>query len=235
MMKLNKTNSAFIVIDMENGFISKDSAHCIKNAKATVPALSRAIRAAREFGIPVFFVKRIYRNDGSDVELTRYQIWKEGGRAMSPGSDGIDSAKAPEGLRPQPGDYSIIKPRWSAFFQTELDLILRRLGVRTVILTGTTTPNCIRTTAYDANSLDYNVVVLEDCCSSQTEEIQRVNMEDMRRMGAVILNSDEFISDYTHCPITDLREKIRNEIYTSYNVPEPFRYTEDGSSWEDKW
>ncbi|MFR3921291.1 MAG: cysteine hydrolase family protein [Dysosmobacter welbionis] len=42
--------------------------------------------------------------------------------------------------RPQPGDYTIIKPRWSAFFQTELDLILRRLDVRTVILTGTTTP-----------------------------------------------------------------------------------------------
>lgn len=235
MMKLNKTNSAFLVIDMENGFISKDSSHCIRNAEATVPDLIRAVKAAREFGIPIFFVKRIYRNDGSDVELTRYQSWKEGGRAMSPGSDGRDSAQAPEGLRPKPGDYSIIKPRWSAFFQTELDLILRRLGVRTVILAGTTTPNCIRTTAYDANSLDYNVVVLEDCCSSQTEEIQRVNMEDMRRMGAVILNSGEFISDYTRCPITDLSERIRNEIYALDIVPEPFRQTEDGSSWVDRW
>lgn len=234
-MRSNRTNSAFVVIDMENGFISTDSTHCIKNARATVPALSRAIRAAREFGIPIFFVKRIYRNDGSDVELTRYQSWKEGGRAMSPASEGTNSAQVPEELRPQPGDYSIIKPRWSAFFQTDLDLLLRRLGIRTVILTGTTTPNCIRTTAYDANSLDYNVVILEDCCSSQTEEIQRANIEDMRHMGAVILSSEEFISDYIRCPIVDLSEKIRTEIYASDYVPEPFEQTKEQSSWTDKW
>ena len=69
---------------------------------------------------------------------------------MRPASRGLNGADVPEELRPQPGDYTIIKPRWSAFFGTELDLILRRLGVRTVILAGTTTPNCVRTTCYDA-------------------------------------------------------------------------------------
>ena len=87
----------------------------------------------------------------------------------------------------EPGDYEIIKPRWSAFFLTELDLILRRKGIDTVILTGTTTPNCIRTTCYDAIALDYHTYILENCCSSQSEEIQRANMEDMARIGAVII------------------------------------------------
>lgn len=50
-----------------------------------------------------------------------------------------------------------------------------------MILTGTTTPNCIRTTCYDAIALEYNTVVLTDCCSSHTEEIQWVNLEDMAR------------------------------------------------------
>lgn len=234
-MEKNRTKSAFIVIDMENGFIESDSPHCIKNAAATVPALSKAISAARTFGIPIFFVKRIYRENGSDVEMTRYQSWKAGGKAMSPSSVGKISAEAPEGLKPLPGDYSIVKPRWSAFFHTELDLILRRLGVRTVILTGTTTPNCVRTTAYDANSLEYNVVILEDCCSSQTEEIQRVNIEDMRRMGAVILNSHEFISDYNACPTVDLIEKIREDIYVCETAPEPFKGEQGQSYWVDKW
>ena len=127
---------------------------------------------------------------------------------MSPGSFG---AQEPESLRPQPGDYTIIKPRWSAFFQTELDLILRRLDIRTVILAGTTTPNCIRTTCYDANALDYNVVVLSDCTSSQTEEIQQANLDDMKRMGAFIIDSCAF-EKYDETTVSDLAACIRADI-----------------------
>lgn len=229
----NRTRSAFLVIDMENGFVSPESAHCIRGAPDTVPTLSQAVKTAREKGIPVFFVKRIYRGDGSDVELTRYAGWKEGGRAMAPSSEGSRSAQAPEGLRPQPGDYTIIKPRWSAFFHTELDLILRRLDVRTVILTGTTTPNCIRTTAYDANSLDYNVVVLEDCCSSQTMEIQQANIDDLRRMGAVILSAAQF-EDYDEHTVPDLAQTIRQELAEN-GVPEPFAQFGGWTGWPDRW
>jgi len=207
----NKTKSALILIDMENGFIEKDSVHCIKNAAATIPACAKAVEIARQKGIPIFFVKRQYRENGSDVELTRYESWKKGGKSMQPDSTGFNSDEFPRGLSPLKNDYIIIKPRWSAFFQTELDLILRRLQIRTVILAGTTTPNCIRTTCYDANSLDYNVVILEDCCSSQTEEIQRVNIEDMGRMGAIISNSVDFAS-YDENSIEDLSLKILKEM-----------------------
>ena len=89
----------------------------------------------------------------------------------------------------QPTDYEIVKPRYSAFFQTPLDLLLRRLGVTGVLLAGTTTPNCVRTTCYDAISLDYRAVVLSDCCSSNTEEIQRANLLDMANIGALIRES----------------------------------------------
>ena len=124
---------------------------------------------------------------------------------------GSYGAEEPEGLRPQEGDYTIIKPRWSAFFQTELDLILRRMDIRTVILAGTTTPNCIRTTCYDANALDYNVVVLSDCTSSQTEEIQQANLSDMKRMGALIINSREF-EHYEKHSVLDLAAGIRADM-----------------------
>lgn len=147
---------------------------------------------------------------------------------------GPNSAQAPEGLRPQPGDYTIIKPRWSAFFQTELDLILRRLDVRTVILTGTTTPNCIRTTCYDAIALEYNTVVLTDCCSSHTEEIQRVNLEDMARAGAILMDSASF-ADYGPGTVEDLSAAIRARMLEEDTVPEPFR-SEDGQVfWPDLW
>lgn len=227
----NFTNSALIVIDMENGFIDEKSPHCIKYAYSTVPNCICAVETARKKGIPVFFVKRIYRNNGSDVEMTRYAAWKDGGKAMTPSSKGFNSAEAPEGLKPKKGDYTIIKPRWSAFFNTELDLILRRLKIDTVILIGTTTPNCVRTTCYDANSLEYNVVVIEDCCSSQTKEIQKVNIEDMKRMGTVIINTEEF-KNYDENTVKKLTPVILEEIEQENISPEPFN---SSSYWIDRW
>lgn len=205
----NTTKSAFLLIDMENGFVSEQSALCIKGAAATIPACAQAIACARKKGIPIFFIKRHYRADGSDVELTRYGAWAEGGRPMTPDSWG---AAEPEGLAPEKGDYTLIKPRWSAFFGTELDLILRRLDVKTVILAGTTTPNCIRTTCYDANALDYNVVVLTDCTSSQTEAIQQANLADMARMGALLMSADEF-QRYDETTVPNLAAQIREKEF----------------------
>ena len=210
--------TALVVIDMENAFISEESPLCIKQAAASVPACGRVIQKARERGIPVFFVNRIYRKNGSDVEFTRYDSWAGGGRYLAPGSTGPLSIDVPKEFQPVEGDYTIVKPRFSAFFQTELDLILRRLGVKTVILTGTTTPNCIRTSCYDGLSLDYNILIIEDCCSSNTEEIQRVNMEDMARGGAVITSSGEFCAE--GFAVVDFAGEIQRRVQKDGTAPE---------------
>lgn len=215
---MQENRAALVVIDMENAFISEESPLCIKQAAASVPACGRVIKKARERGIHVFFVNRIYRKNGSDVEFTRYESWANGGRYLAPDSTGPLSIDVPEEFKPMAGDYTIIKHRFSAFFQTELDLILRRLGVRTVFLTGTTTPNCIRTTCYDGLSLEYNVVVIEDCCSSNTEEIQRVNMEDMQRAGAVVIGSAAFLAD-GYAP-ADLAGEVQKKVQADETAPE---------------
>ena len=168
--------SALLVIDMQNGFLCPRSPLYIAGAPATVPACARVIACCRENGVPVVFVTRAYAADGSDVEKPRRAAFLAGGR-------------------PLPEDCHIVKPRYSAFFHTETDELLRRLGVSHVILAGTTTPNCIRTSCYDAISLDYDVTVLSDCTSSVTDEIQRANLEDMARAGARIARSDELVFD----------------------------------------
>jgi len=220
-MRKNTTRSALLVIDMENAFINKESPLCNPMAEATIPACTRAVNGARGKSVPVFFVKRIYRSDGSDVEYTRHKRWEEGGRPLGPSSTGKYSAQAPEGLRPMRGDYTIIKPRFSAFFHTELDLILRRLQVKTVILCGTATPNCIRTTAYDAISLDYEVIILKDCCSSITQEIQDANLADMERIGVQLMTSTQF-EDYRKASDENTAQAILEEIEASDIAPEPF-------------
>ena len=159
---IDPRKAALIIIDMQHGFLDSSSALCVAGAAATVPACTRALNRARELGMPVFHAIREYAADGSDVEAARHR------------------------------GCVIAKPRFSAFFATQLDLVLRRLGVGTVVLIGTTTPNCIRTTCYDALSLDYNVVLLEDCTSSRTPEVQAANIEDMAFIGAHIMTCDEF-------------------------------------------
>lgn len=187
-----ENKKALIMIDMQRGFLDKDSTLCIKMAADTVPACARLIDHCHEAGIPVFFVTRRYRADGSDVEHTRYKTWLEGGKALS--EEWPESADYPEQFRVLPGDRHIVKPRFSAFFQTTLDMMLRRLRVDTVILAGTTTPNCIRTTMYDALSLEYNSIVISDCTSSATEEIQQSNLRDMKNIGANVMSLEEFMA-----------------------------------------
>lgn len=106
--------------------------------------------------------------------------------------------------------------------------------MRTVILAGTTTPNCVRTTCYDAIALEYNAVVLTDCCSSQTEEIQRVNLEDMQRAGAILMDTAAFAA-YGPDTVPDLSAAIRAEMAESDAFPEPFTTGMDSVSWTDKW
>ena len=185
-------NTALLMIDMQNGFLSARSPLFIEGAPATVPSCAEVLRFCREQSIPVVFVTRSYAPDGSNVERPRYDAWLRGGRPISPGCDPEISDAMPEAFGSADTDYHIIKPRFSAFFHTELDVLLRRLGVTRVVLAGTTTPNCIRTTCYDAISLDYDVIVLLDCTSSKTPEIQHANLRDMQNIGAAVMTSEAF-------------------------------------------
>ena len=187
--------SALLVIDMQRGFLSPRSPLYIAGAPATVPACARVIARCREGGVPVVFVTRAYAADGSNVEKPRRAAFLALGRPLSPGCAEEISAAMPEAFCAAEGVYHIVKPRYSAFFRTETDALLRRLGVGHVILAGTTTPNCIRTSCYDAISLDYDVTVLSDCTSSATDGIQQSNLADMERAGARILRSDELVFD----------------------------------------
>lgn len=189
---IDPKRAALIMIDMQNGFIDPASSLCVAGAAATVPACARALATARDAGMVVFHVRRAYAPDGSDVEPVRHRIWQEGGRPLCVEGDDPESLDAPDLLKPADGDRVMVKPRFSAFFDTPLDDVLRRANVDTVVLIGTTTPNCIRSTCYDALSLNYNVAIIEDCTSSRTPNVQRANIEDMAFIGAHVLDCATF-------------------------------------------
>ncbi len=190
--RIDSERSVLLMIDMEKAFVEPGAALCIAGAKATVPSCMRAVKWARACGIPVIWVKRIYAADGSNMEKPRWEALQKAGwkDVLTPDSTGLNSIEEPDGLVRDPGEQVMIKPRYSSFFGTDLHDQLQEKGIDTVLMAGTTTPNCIRTTCYDALSYDYNAVVLEACCSSRSEQVQRANMEDMEMVGAVILHGE---------------------------------------------
>ena len=86
----------------------------------------------------------------------------------------------------------MVKYRFSAFFQTRLNMLLQRMKVDTVVLVGVQTPNCIRTAAYDAVSLDYHTVVLHDATASKSPEVQAANLQDMADAQIKIIAVDDW-------------------------------------------
>ncbi|WP_283171326.1 cysteine hydrolase family protein [Curtanaerobium respiraculi] len=189
--KIDMLHAALLIIDMQEAFVNPEGALCITGAKDTVPGIVQAADVAREAGAQVIWVVRSYERDGSNMERARWADLVarglEGAGVLAPGTEGPNSARLAEGLVPHERDLRVCKPRYSAFFGTDLARMLRDRGIDTVLLAGTTTPNCIRSTCYDALSYDFDVVVLEPLCRSNTPEIQQANIDDMQRAGTTIL------------------------------------------------
>ena len=89
----------------------------------------------------------------------------------------------------------IEKTRMSAFIGTELDLMLRTLGVTTLFVCGIQTPNCIRTTVFDAIAYNYPVVLIDDATGASSEDVHRANVRDMQNIGVRIVKAAEIPGD----------------------------------------
>lgn len=153
-----------------------------------LPALentARLAKAARAAGVPV-----IYANDahipGLDREL---ELWGDHGLAGTP------EAQTSPLLNPQPGDYTIEKRRYSAFFQTGLRLLLTELGVRTLICTGMDTNICVRHTIADAYFNNYDIVVAADATATFLVGNQEDGLDYLKTCyAAAVVSTDDAIA-----------------------------------------
>ena len=180
---------AIIITDMQNDFVLPGAPAYVEGAMNTINTIRELLDYFRRMGYPVIYLKREYRADGSDIEITRYRDFFENKKYLVPGTDGSRIIKE---LEPAEGEYVIVKKRFSGFMNTELDFILRRLNITSLVICGTQYPNCIRATAYDAIALDYNVTVITDATSASSEEIAEANIRDMENVGINCINLKEY-------------------------------------------
>ena len=180
-----KPEIGLLIIDMQNDVVDK-----LPPAPQIIPGLQEILQRFRAANKPIFHIRRSYRADGLDVELPRLEKFKKNGFRIVEDTAGADIIDA---LKPKPGEFIIIKHRWSAFFKTALDLFLTRLGVKTLVLTGVQTPNCVRTTAYDAIAFDFDTIVISDCSAAVSDEVHQCNLKDMSAIGVQVMLKDEFL------------------------------------------
>ena len=192
--KVEKHDVAILVIDMQNDFVDPKGKLCVAGAKATVPAINKLITYGRSKNWKVVWVTRDHRPSGVDVDAPRIPLFVDGKTGYCvPGTWG---GALVDGLKPEKEDIMSPKYRNSAFFNTNLDLMLRRMGVKTVVLAGTQYPNCVRGTANDAMSYDYETVICTDACSAKTPEVAAANVFDMQNMGIKCISLDEVEKEY---------------------------------------
>jgi nicotinamidase-related amidase len=166
-MILDGKKPALILVDVQRGALMAPGTTGIPHTGGAAERVERdreLVAAARTAGVPVIFIQEVHKR--SLVDFGRELDGAEGIHAL----EGDESTELAEGLEPEPNEYLIRKRRYSAFFQTELELVLRSYGVDTVLLVGGLTDVCVHYTAVDAHQHDYFVRVIADCVGGSSTE-----------------------------------------------------------------
>jgi ureidoacrylate peracid hydrolase len=178
---LDPGRAAVIVVDMQNEFASEGGAFARMGVDITpiqqiIAPTARVLAGARRAGLKVVYLKYEHRPDRSDIGAPDSKSWGNlqaaGVGAPVTGPEGQASRVfiqdtwgtdiVPE-LAPEPTDLVVSKHRFSGFYETDLDLILRGLGIRGLVFTGCTTSVCVESTLRDAMYRDYRCLLLADC------------------------------------------------------------------------
>ena len=167
-MGFDPSRSAVLVVDMLNDFLEPTGAMPLPDGERLYAPIGRLLASARAHGSAVIWVCDTH--PPGDREFDKRSEHCLGGTW---------GAQIVEALHPPDDEYRVAKRRYSGFYETDLDLRLRELGVAHVILAGVVTNICVRSTAHDAFFRGYDVIVVEDCVAATSEREQESSLYDI--------------------------------------------------------
>ena len=178
---------ALLTIDVQRDFVLSRAGTDTSAEAPGILETERLVESFRGAGAPIVHVVRLYETDGANVDRTRRRTIESGAELVSPGTDGAELVEellpaeaAVDGGEPLldaealldgefqelgPDEWVMYKPRWGAFYDTDLEDFLRERDVNTVVVCGCNFPNCPRTTVYEASERDFRVVFVSDATS----------------------------------------------------------------------
>src|SRR5713226_10322264 len=176
--RLDPARTALLLFDMLNGHVKKNDPATKSRYAPVIAAAVRVLDAARRSGVVAMYAAAHHRPDNA----TSAHLVTDTDNRLRPIPAGRPSESKPvvaagtweaqviDELKPQPQDYLVPKFRWSAFYQTYLDLALRNRNVNTLVISGGSTDVGVASTAYAARDRDYNLVMVSDACTSPEQD-----------------------------------------------------------------
>jgi nicotinamidase-related amidase len=169
----HKSSVALILIDVINHFEFPDGDKILKNALPIAGRLSKLKQRCRRAGIPAIYVNDNFGQWRSDAQSLVSRCVE----SQCPGKPFVEQ------IRPDDQDYFVLKPMHSAFFQTPLEVLLRYLGAKSLVLAGLATNSCIVCTAHDARMRNFSLHVPSDCSAARTRREHEQAIEHIREMA----------------------------------------------------
>jgi ureidoacrylate peracid hydrolase len=221
-LELDLAKSAILVVDMQNDFGAKGGMFerggiDIAPIQRAVAPICRVLDTARGAGVPIVYLKMGFRPDLSDLGpedapfRAHHRGFAPGTTVQSPNGqpsrllirDTWNTEILPE-LAPKAGDRIVWKHRYSGFFETELDAVLKQAGVRALIVTGCTTSVCVESTVRDAMFRDYYCVLLADCMAEPVGT-HDASLALLQARFAWVTESQSFVDALQKAPSTARR------------------------------
>ena len=181
------TSEALLVMDLQNGVVDQVDGQFPR----LLATLSDAVAAARSARIPIIFVRVAFRRGAPEISPKNLTF------STYLGSDALgemtQATQIHPALTPQADEIVVIKKRVSAFSGSDLQLVLRSLGIDSLVLTGIATSGVVLSTLREAADLDHVLTVLRDGCLDRDEEVHRVLMDKVFPRQASVLSAAEWL------------------------------------------
>jgi len=185
-MELDMDRAALLVIDMQEFFLDPASPTFTCGGLAVLPNVKRLIGAFRDAGRPVIYTRHVHSPDGSDAGIMGW--WWEGMCV-----EGTPESEVHAGIAPLADEKVVLKHRYSAFYDTDLETVLRCRGVEDLIFCGIMTNLCCESTARDAYYRDYRVFFPADATGSVSEEMHLASLLNLAFGFAFVTTAGEVI------------------------------------------
>ncbi len=198
-----KNNSCLLTIDFQNDFVYPNGSAYIPGSDDIIEDIAAIASIYRLKNRPIIHVIRIYQQDGSNAELCRKEIVKKSKGIVSPDTLGINIVKNVIGdleieldidtlldkqfQKVNNNEWIMYKPRWGAFYNTNLESFLRSKGINSILISGCNYPNCPRTTIYEASERDFKIGIISNSISG----IYSKGVEELRGIGVSLISLND--------------------------------------------
>jgi ureidoacrylate peracid hydrolase len=194
--------AALLVVDVQNDFVSPDGSagkrgEDVSAALAIMPNLLGLIEAGRRVGLTIVYIRTTH-SEWTDTPSWIYRSTQRSG--LNTCREGSWGAEFYDGIAPQPSERVVIKHRYSAFINTDLNTVLKARGIQSVLVCGVASNVCVETTARDAYMFDYYVTVIDDCSAAYDAKLHLATLENIRRHFGLVASSAEIAETWAGLP-----------------------------------